>query len=107
MSRASGASVAGLTSINCCCPGTICTRALTGASGFRLRDASAHQVWGKVLLCGSPASLLMQQNVWHNYRGKTLFNMLFADGHLENYLFPPEYVNWLSAPPPDPAYRWW
>ncbi len=55
----------------------------------------------------APASLGMQQNVWHNYRGKTIFNMLFADGHLENFLFPPEYVNWLSAPPPDPAYRWW
>jgi len=47
------------------------------------------------------------KSVWHNYKGRRTYNMLFADGHVENYLFPKEYVNWQLSPPPDPAYRWW
>lgn len=45
---------------------------------------------------------------WHNWRGQRRQNMLFADGHIEFYRFPPEIVNWGGAnPPPDTTYRWW
>lgn len=45
---------------------------------------------------------------WHNWRGQRRQNMLFADGHIEFYRFPPEMANWGGAnPPPDPSYRWW
>ena len=47
------------------------------------------------------------KSTWHNFRGLRTYNMLFSDGHVENYLFPKEYVNWWMSPPPDPTYRWW
>ena len=47
------------------------------------------------------------RSVWHNYRGKRTYNMLMGDGHVENFIFPKEYVNWLTAPPPDPNFKWW
>ena len=48
-----------------------------------------------------------KKSVWHNYKGKRTFNMLFGDGHVENYLFPAGYEKWQSSPPPDPTFRWW
>jgi prepilin-type N-terminal cleavage/methylation domain-containing protein/prepilin-type processing-associated H-X9-DG protein len=48
-----------------------------------------------------------KKSVWHNYKGKRTFNMLFGDGHVENYLFPKEYVNWQLSPPYDPKFKWW
>jgi prepilin-type N-terminal cleavage/methylation domain-containing protein/prepilin-type processing-associated H-X9-DG protein len=48
-----------------------------------------------------------KKSVWHNYRGKRTFNMLYGDGHVENYLFPTGYEKWQLSPPPDPAYKWW
>ncbi|MBI3415199.1 MAG: type II secretion system protein [Verrucomicrobia bacterium] len=47
------------------------------------------------------------KSVWHNYRGKRFYNMLFGDGHVENYTFPKEYVKWQQGFPPDPDYKWW
>ena len=47
------------------------------------------------------------KSVWHNYKGKRTYNMLFGDGHMENYVFPKEYVNWQLSPPPDSNYKWW
>jgi prepilin-type N-terminal cleavage/methylation domain-containing protein/prepilin-type processing-associated H-X9-DG protein len=47
------------------------------------------------------------RNIWHAYRGKRFLNMLFGDGHSENFRFPTEMQNWLSAPAPDPAWKWW
>jgi prepilin-type N-terminal cleavage/methylation domain-containing protein/prepilin-type processing-associated H-X9-DG protein len=47
------------------------------------------------------------KSVWHNYKGRRTYNMLFADSHVENYIFPKEYVNWQLSPPPDASYRWW
>lgn len=47
------------------------------------------------------------RNIWHSYRGKRYVNMLFGDGHAENYRFPPEMQNWLTSPPPDPNWKWW
>ncbi len=48
------------------------------------------------------------RSIWHNYRGKSRFNMLFADGHIEFYLFPrpSEMVSWV-ADEPDPNFKWW
>jgi prepilin-type N-terminal cleavage/methylation domain-containing protein/prepilin-type processing-associated H-X9-DG protein len=48
-----------------------------------------------------------KRNIWHNDRGKTIFNMLFGDGHVENYRFPKEYKNWLESPRPDRNFKWW
>ncbi|MBI2949562.1 MAG: hypothetical protein HYY23_18145 [Verrucomicrobia bacterium] len=48
-----------------------------------------------------------KQNDWHYDRGKTVFNMLFGDGHVENYLFPKGYENWLLSPAPDRNFKWW
>jgi len=48
-----------------------------------------------------------KRSVWHNYKGKRTFNMLFGDGHVENYLFPKGYEAWQLSPPPDPSYKWW
>jgi prepilin-type processing-associated H-X9-DG protein len=47
------------------------------------------------------------RNVWHAYRGRRYVNMLFGDGHAENYHFPPEMQNWLTSPAPDPGWKWW
>lgn len=48
-----------------------------------------------------------KQNEWHTDRNKTIFNMLFGDGHVENYVFPKGYEDWLLSPPPDLNYKWW
>ncbi len=47
------------------------------------------------------------RNIWHSYRGKRFVNMLFGDGHAENYHFPSQMQNWLSSPAPDPNWDWW
>lgn len=47
------------------------------------------------------------KSVWHNYRGKSLALMLYADGHAKAYSFPPEMKNWESSPAPDPNFSWW
>jgi prepilin-type N-terminal cleavage/methylation domain-containing protein len=47
-----------------------------------------------------------KRSVWHNYKGKRYENMLFGDGHVENYRFPKEMDNWGSTPP-DPSFLWW
>jgi prepilin-type N-terminal cleavage/methylation domain-containing protein/prepilin-type processing-associated H-X9-DG protein len=44
---------------------------------------------------------------WHGYRGQRRQNMLFADGHVVFFRFPPEIVKWIYSPPPDPAFLWW
>lgn len=50
-----------------------------------------------------------RRSVWHNYRGKSRFNMLFGDGHIEFYQFPdPQQMQaWIWSPPPDPNFIWW
>lgn len=47
------------------------------------------------------------QSVWHNYKGRSLVNMLFGDGHVESYQFPKEMINWTETPLPDPNWKWW
>jgi prepilin-type N-terminal cleavage/methylation domain-containing protein/prepilin-type processing-associated H-X9-DG protein len=48
-----------------------------------------------------------KRSIWHNYKGRRTYNMLFGDGHVENYTFPKEYVNWQQGYPPNPTYIWW
>jgi prepilin-type N-terminal cleavage/methylation domain-containing protein len=47
------------------------------------------------------------KSVWHNFRGKSLSVMLYADGHSLAFKFPPDMSKWERSPPPDPAYTWW
>ena len=46
---------------------------------------------------------------WHNARGQYRFNVLWGDGHVEFFRFPPETVNWgyEAGGVPNPTNRWW
>jgi prepilin-type N-terminal cleavage/methylation domain-containing protein len=46
------------------------------------------------------------RSVWHNYKGKRYENMLFGEGHVENYRFPKEMDAWISISP-DMNFQWW
>jgi prepilin-type N-terminal cleavage/methylation domain-containing protein/prepilin-type processing-associated H-X9-DG protein len=49
------------------------------------------------------------QSIWHNYKGKSRFNMLFGDGHVELYQFPdPKQMQiWIFDPAPSLDWKWW
>ena len=47
------------------------------------------------------------KSVWHNYKGRSRFNMLFGDGHVEFYSFPKELANWTLDPKPNRSWNWW
>lgn len=47
------------------------------------------------------------RSIWHNYKGSSRMNMLFADGHIEFYRFPTDLLKWALSPAPDPAFLWW
>jgi prepilin-type N-terminal cleavage/methylation domain-containing protein len=49
-----------------------------------------------------------KRTVWHNYKGRRYENVLFGDGHVENYHFPKEMNTdmWMSITP-DPNFLWW
>ncbi len=47
------------------------------------------------------------RSIWHNYKGKSRFNMLWGDGHTEFYAFPPELANQTFDPPPSRDWKWW
>jgi prepilin-type N-terminal cleavage/methylation domain-containing protein len=49
-----------------------------------------------------------QKSLWHNYRGKSLVNVLFGDMHVEAYRFPTRADTdpfWSAAP--NPTNAWW
>ncbi|HMO63644.1 MAG TPA: type II secretion system protein [Verrucomicrobiota bacterium] len=50
-----------------------------------------------------------RRSIWHNDKGRSRFNMLFGDGHIEYYKFPePRIMDpWIWAPAPDPSFTWW
>jgi prepilin-type N-terminal cleavage/methylation domain-containing protein/prepilin-type processing-associated H-X9-DG protein len=48
-----------------------------------------------------------RRTAWHGNIGKRFVNMLFADGHSENFRFPEEMKSWQLSPAPDPGFRWW
>jgi len=45
-------------------------------------------------------------SAWHNYVGKSDFDMLFGDTHAEFYKFPANYAIYDGAIP-DPGFFWW
>jgi prepilin-type N-terminal cleavage/methylation domain-containing protein len=53
--------------------------------------------------------LIDPKSVWHNYRGKSLVVMAFADGHAGQFRFPSKSMNddafWAASP--DPGFEWW
>jgi prepilin-type N-terminal cleavage/methylation domain-containing protein len=51
-------------------------------------------------------SIRDDRSVWHNFKGQRFENMLFGDGHVENYKFPKEMDGWISIAP-DPNFQWW
>ncbi|MBI3416549.1 MAG: type II secretion system protein [Verrucomicrobia bacterium] len=51
-------------------------------------------------------NIVSPRSVWHNDKGKRFENMLFGDGHVENYRFPKEMNNWIGTVP-DPEFKWW
>lgn len=44
---------------------------------------------------------------WHNYKGERRFNMLFAEGHVEFFIFPDDTIQHQYAPPPNSAFLYW
>jgi|TARA_B100000959_G_scaffold241149_1_gene262833 prepilin-type N-terminal cleavage/methylation domain-containing protein/prepilin-type processing-associated H-X9-DG protein len=50
-----------------------------------------------------------REDSWHSDKGMAKHIMLYADGHVEQFTFPPTstMTNWFLSPPPDPNYRWW
>ena len=51
--------------------------------------------------------LSKEKSVWHNYKGRRAYNMLFGDGHVQLTIFPPDFPKWLDSPKPDPQFTWW
>ena len=47
-----------------------------------------------------------RMSLWHSYQGRRYENMLFGDGHVVNYHFPPEMVNWINDKP-NLDFQWW
>ena len=52
-------------------------------------------------------SVVDPRSVWHNYKGQRFENMLFGDGHVMKYFFPPQMDGWISSPAPDSNWSWW
>ncbi len=48
-----------------------------------------------------------KRSIWHNYKGRSRFNMLFGDGHVEFYLFPDKLKDWTFDPGPARDWLWW
>jgi len=48
-----------------------------------------------------------RDDMWHAAGSKRGHVMLFGDGHVEFYVFPPNMTNWLLSPAPNPSFTWW
>jgi len=48
-----------------------------------------------------------KRSIWHNYKGRSRFNMLYGDGHVEFYLFPDKLKDWTFDPKPSRDWLWW
>jgi prepilin-type N-terminal cleavage/methylation domain-containing protein/prepilin-type processing-associated H-X9-DG protein len=48
------------------------------------------------------------KSIWHNYKGKSRFNMLFGDGHVQLYQFPDpaQMMIWIFEKP-SREWKWW
>lgn len=47
------------------------------------------------------------RTVWHFGSGTRYENMLFGDGHVQNYRFPKAMDGWRDSPAPDMNFDWW
>ena len=49
-----------------------------------------------------------REDAWHSDKGMAKHIMLYGDGHVEQFIFPPTstMTNWFLSPPPDSNYRW-
>ncbi len=47
-----------------------------------------------------------KRSVWHNFKGKARYNMVFGDGHVEFVRWPEEFVSWVNVAP-DIEFDWW
>ena len=58
---------------------------------------------------GAPDRTLDQVSAWHAVRGKGVFNILYADGHTQAYLFTPaeRYPTTPWGAPVDPTRGYW
>ena len=45
--------------------------------------------------------------IWHNYKGRSLSVMLYADGHSRSWVEPDDLLSQWFSPEPDPAYLFW
>ena len=50
-----------------------------------------------------------KDDTWHGEKGEGRHIMLYGDGHVDQFVFPPSttMTNWLLKPAPDPNYTWW
>ena len=48
-------------------------------------------------------------DAWHAKEGEARHIMLYADGHVTDFVFPPttQMKKWMINPEPDPDYKWW
>ena len=48
-----------------------------------------------------------QKSIWHNYKGRSRFNMLYGDGHVQFYQSPDKLKDWTFDPKPNRDWLWW
>jgi prepilin-type N-terminal cleavage/methylation domain-containing protein len=48
-----------------------------------------------------------RRSAWHNDKGRSRYNMLFGDSHVEFFQFPKETAKWIFDPKPDAGFTWW
>ena len=46
------------------------------------------------------------RSIWHNYKGKARYNMVFGDGHVEFVRWPDDFAKWIREPV-DIEFDWW
>lgn len=47
-----------------------------------------------------------KRSIWHNFKGRAHYNMVFGDGHGEFVRWPEEFTEWVNVPP-DINFDWW
>ena len=48
-----------------------------------------------------------KKSIWHNYKGRSRFNMLYGDGHVQFTQFPDKLKDWTFDPKPTRDWLWW
>ena len=82
-----------------------------GSYGPPVKPASITRTDNKIIAGEWPLHpnrpLSDKRSQWHNHGEKRAFNLVFADGHAEYFIFPPSYTAADSYTPVDPNYLWW